>query len=134
MKGTIIEISGLRIEMNIFEFWWGFMLTHNPLVETIWFVLYFTVVQELSIAIFFYAYSFNFIFLILFSLQMCSSGYMLCSYFKFPVNILNYLFARIHNLLIVIFTLQTSFSFFRYPIFINNIESNETSKRGKHFI
>lgn len=66
MKGTIIEISGLRIEMNIFEFWWGFMLTHNPLVET-WFVLYFTVVQELSIAIFFYAYSFNFIFLILFS-------------------------------------------------------------------
>lgn len=35
MKGMIIGISGLRIEMSVFEFWWGFMLTHDPLVWTI---------------------------------------------------------------------------------------------------
>lgn len=35
MKGRIIEISSLRIEINIFEFWWGFMLTYNPLAETV---------------------------------------------------------------------------------------------------
>lgn len=35
MKGSTIEISSLRVEMNIFEFWWGFMLTYNPLVETV---------------------------------------------------------------------------------------------------
>lgn len=35
MKERIIEISSLRIDMNIFVFWWGFMLTYNPPVETV---------------------------------------------------------------------------------------------------
>lgn len=68
IKGMIIEIRGLRIKMNIFEFWWDFMLTHNPFVEAIWFALHFTAVQEISLGVFFCPYSFNGFFLFFFSL------------------------------------------------------------------